>query len=86
MSTPLNHDEQVNTIHTQPARFLTVSVRNSTGAWEVIEREHASVSSQAVGDITVDAMDIGGASGQELLVELRDENDQVLDAVELFAS
>lgn len=67
-------------------KTLTVSIRNQAGAWEVIERENTGTSSQTVGDVTVFAHDIGGSVGQDLLVELRNEDDVSLDSVEITAS
>lgn len=67
-------------------RWITVSVLNSANVWEIIEREKVSASSQRVGDVSVSAFDIGGLVGQPLLVELRDEDDRVLDAIEIAAS
>lgn len=67
-------------------KTLTASVRDANGAWEIVTREPASISSLVVGDVTVKAMAIGGLYGQQVLVELRDENDQALDAVEIVAT
>lgn len=68
------------------ARWLTVSVLNSADRWEVVERQHVSASSAAVGDVRVSAMDIGCLVGARLLIELRDGNDAVLDSAEITAS
>lgn len=67
-------------------KTITCSVRRPSGAWEVISREHTSASSQRVGDVQVFAHDIGGLVGQELLIELRDDQDNVLDSAEIKAS
>lgn len=65
---------------------ITISVQNSKGAWEVIEREPALTGRTFLVDpCEVDAGDIGGSPGQSVLVELRDDNDVVLDSRELAA-
>ncbi len=61
---------------------ITTSVRNSSGSWEVIDRELGA----SLNGVEVSARDIGGQVGQELLVELRDCDDQVVKGVEIGAS
>ncbi len=63
---------------------ITTSVRNTTGAWEIIERESGTVDDLATADIS--AQDIGGEVGQELLIELRNADDQVIGSTQILAS
>ncbi|MGH4009401.1 MAG: hypothetical protein ACRDTH_14830 [Pseudonocardiaceae bacterium] len=61
---------------------ITTSVRNESGSWEVIDREPGT----SLDGAYVAARDIGGEIGQPLLIELRDEDDSVLESVEIQAS
>lgn len=64
--------------------YITTSVRNSSRSWEVIDREPTN--SLTLEDVEVSAHDIGGSVGEELLVELRDAEDEVINSVEITAS
>jgi len=57
---------------------ITTSVRNNSGAWEVIDREPGT----SLDSVEVFAHDIGGEPGVPVLVELRDDEDNVIAAVE----
>lgn len=61
---------------------ITTSVRNDSGAWEIINREPGG----SLDGAEVFAHDIGGEPGQELLIQLLDARDNVLDSVEVTAS
>ncbi len=50
---------------------ITTSVRNTTGAWEIIEREAGTVEDFDIAEVS--ARDIGGEPGQELLLCLLDD-------------
>lgn len=63
---------------------VTVSVRNQADAWEIIEREN-NPDEISLSDIEVYAEEIGGPVGQELLLELRDEDDRVVESIETQA-
>lgn len=71
---------------------ITVSVRNDAGAWEVIIREKwptdgpPATNSGLRGEVEVSAHDIGGPVGQLVLVELRDDDDTVIEGVEVVTS
>jgi hypothetical protein len=58
-------------------------MNNSNGCWEIIERED----NWGIGihDIDVYADEIGGEVGQVCLVQLRDEEDNILDSHEIKA-
>lgn len=63
---------------------VATSVRNSTGAWEIVEREVDTIHDLAT--VAVSALDIGGEVGQELLSELRNADDQVVGSTQIVAS
>lgn len=61
---------------------ITTSVRNNSGAWEVISRDPGGSLDGAV----VSARDIGGEVGQPLLLQLLGVDDVVLESAEIEAS
>jgi hypothetical protein len=64
---------------------ITTSVRNQTGAWEIIDREIVDDPDRDFDLAQVFAHDIGGEVGQLLLIELR-ANDGVVRSKEVSAS
>lgn len=67
------------------AKMISTSVRNTAGAWEVIDTEPADPSTKNLGGVEVSAQDIGGEVGQPLRVELWDD-EGIIDVVEITAS
>jgi hypothetical protein len=64
---------------------ITTSVRNQTGAWEVIDREPTDDPDRDFDLAQVFAHDIGGEVGQPLLIELR-ADDSIVRSKEIPAS
>jgi hypothetical protein len=66
-------------------KMISTSVRNTTGAWEVIDTEPADPGMKNLDGFQVSAHDIGGKVGQPLRVELWDD-EGIIDVVEISAS
>jgi len=67
------------------ATTVTTSVRNpQTGCWEIVDREPAP-GLDSLDEVEVSAQAIGGELDQQLLVQLRDGDDDVLASKEITA-